>query len=562
MKIPYGESDFKKIRRGKYLYIDKTAYIQQLEEQGSFNILLRPRRFGKSLFLSTLLYYYDTNQKGHFETLFSNLHIGDNPTTLKNSYQVLFMEFSGIADTDAKAVEQEFRIEVQKRLCDFLRRYGYPAESLQQVKAAPSAASSMKIFFYWTVDANIYLMIDEYDHFANSILGTSLERFREIVGRGGFMRSFYETVKTATMEGIVDRFFITGVTSITLDSMTSGFNIGENITHHRLFNQVLGFTEEETENIVEPLARNCSLDRIALMNDLKQWYNGYLFSDERTERVYNADMVLYFAKNFNRETCAYPKAMLDDNIASDYKKIMQLFGIGDRTANFTTLEKLLTNGEIIGLHSRKLSADKKFEQNDFIALLLYMGFITITGTLLNRLRYGIPNYVIQKLYYDYFKEEIEQRAQISIPKDEIENAVAELALHNSISPLTEEIGKVLALFSNRDFMNMDEKHIKAVILTLLYQSEAYFIRSEPEVNNRYPDILLLERSPFELPNQFLFELKFCKKKDGKKGWEQKREEGVRQVQGYLELEDVRCLDKLRAYLLLTDGCEIEAIAVR
>jgi hypothetical protein len=419
----------------------------------------------------------------------------------------------------------------------------------------------MKIFFYWTVDANIYLMIDEYDHFANSILGTSLELFREIVGRGGFMRSFYETIKTATMEGIVDRFFITGVTSITLDSMTSGFNIGENITHHRNFNQVLGFTEEETASIIAPLAQDCALDRVKLIADLKKWYNGYLFSDEKTERVYNADMVLYFTKNFNRETCAYPKAMLDDNIASDYKKIMQLFGIGDQATNFTTLEKLLTNGEIIGLHSRKLSADKKFEQNDFIALLLYMGFVTITGTLLNRLRYGIPNYVIQKLYYDYFREEIEQRAKISISKDAIENAVAELALHNNIKPLTEEIGNVLALFSNRDFMNMDEKHIKAVILTLLYQSEAYFIRSELEVNNRYPDILLLERSPFEVPNQFLFELKFCKKKDGKQGWQRKREEGIRQVQEYLELEDVRCLDKLRAYLLLTDGAEIEAVEV-
>ena len=225
MKIPYGESDFRKIRAGNYLYIDKTAYIRQLEEQGSFNLLLRPRRFGKSLFLTTLQHYYDVHEKGHFEALFSGLDIGDSPTPLKNSYQILFMEFSGIADTDAKTIEQEFRIEVQKRLYNFLRRYGYPAESLHQVKATPSAASAMKIFFSWTEDANIYLMIDEYDHFANSILGSSLERFQEVVGRGGFMRSFYETIKTATMEGIVDRFFITGVTSITLDSMTSGFNI-------------------------------------------------------------------------------------------------------------------------------------------------------------------------------------------------------------------------------------------------------------------------------------------------------------------------------------------------
>ena len=206
---------------------------------------------------------------------------------------------------------------------------------------------------------------------------------------------------------------------------------------------------------------------------------------------------------------------------------------------------------------------KPFERNDFISLLLYMGFIAISGTVLDELRYLIPNYVIEKLYYRYFKTEIELRSQITLDNSRLKEAVRQLALHNNINikPLVEEIGRVLALFSNRDFMRMDEKHIKAVILTLLYQSEVYFIRSEAEVNNRYPDILLLERNPIEVRYQFLFELKFSKKKDGAQGLAEKREEGIAQIRGYQELADISSLPKLQSYLLLTDGTEIEAVAV-
>jgi len=180
---------------------------------------------------------------------------------------------------------------------------------------------------------------------------------------------------------------------------------------------------------------------------------------------------------------------------------------------------------------------------------------------LSQLRYVIPNYVIQKLYYDYFRAEISRRTQITVSSRAVENAVAELALHNNIGPLVEELRKILALFSNRDFMRMDEKHIKAVILTLLYQSEVYFIRSEAEVNNHYPDILLLERNPIEVRYQFLFELKYSKKKDGAKGLAEKKAEGIAQIRGYQELADIQRLPKLKSYLLLTDGTEIEAVAV-
>ncbi|MDU9047263.1 MAG: AAA family ATPase [Candidatus Electrothrix sp. Rat3] len=563
MKIPYGESNFKKIITQNLLYIDKTEYIAALEESGSYNILLRPRRFGKTLFLSTLWHYYDIRFKDAFEELFSKLAIGKNPTPLRNSYQVLFMEFSGISIKDEESIERDFVFEVSERLRSFLETYQYPAEAIRRVGVQASPASMMKAFLGIVKEANIYLLIDEYDHFANAILGEDQELFCAIVGKGGFVRAFYETVKTATMEGIVDRLFITGVTSITLDSMTSGFNIGDNLTYHRDFNQAMGFTGPETEEMIRPFVDACGLDKQEVMATLASWYNGYRFSSRTDEKIFNPDMVLYFLRHFDMGDCRFPEQMLDDNIASDYGKIMRLFGIGDREKNFQTLEELIVNGEIMGRHKGKLDLDmnKPFERNDFISLLLYMGFITLSGTVLSQYRYRVPNYVVQKLYYDYFRAEIEQRGRITVSNQAIENAVAELALHNNIKPLVEEMSNVLALFSNRDFMRMDEKHIKAVILTLLYQSEVYFIQSEAEMNNRYPDILLLERNPIEVRYQFLFELKYSKKKEGKRGMEEKRAEGIEQVRAYGQLAEIKKLDKLKSYLLLTDGSAIEAVEV-
>ncbi len=560
-KIPYGISNFKDLILEEYLYIDKTDYIATLEEEGKFNILLRPRRFGKSLFLSSLLYYYDVAAANDFDAIFGSLAIGRHPTPAKNRYQMLVMDFSGFEVDSTEAIREGFTLEVKTELTDFLSRYDYPAETINRVDDQASPAGAMKVFFKIVREQKIYLLIDEYDHFANAIMGEDLTLFKQVVGKGGFVRAFYETIKTATRQGIVDRLFITGVTSITLDSLTSGFNITNNLTHQAAFNQAIGFTRDELKTVVRPLVDACDLDRDTLLNELAKWYNGYCFNIRAKELMFNSDMVLYFVKHFDIRNCEYPEQMLDENIASDYGKIMKLFAIGDSERNYKVLEELITNGEVIGGHSRKIDMDKGFDRDDFISLLLYMGFITISGRVLTRLRYTIPNYVIQRLYFAYFKVELERRSRFTISGQAMEDAIIAMALHNNLTPFTEEISKVLTLFSNRDYMNMDEKHIKAVILTLLYQSPVYFIKSEPEINNRYPDILLLERSPFEVKHQFLFELKYSKKSEGAKGWQEKREEGIQQVQEYLQLEDIRELPKLRAYLLLTNGTEVELISV-
>ena len=553
LKIPYGLSNFKDVRTQGYLYVDKTGYIERLEDNGKYHILLRPRRFGKSLLLSALEYYYDIGYAADFETLFGDLYIGQHPTTLKSSYQVLFMEFSGISTETPEDIYRTFNTKIELALRRCLERYDYPIAAIADVSRRASPHEKMEAFFEAVDGQKILLLIDEYDHFANTILAEDIPLFQSIVGKGGFVRSFYETLKTATQRGTLDRLFITGVTPIMLDSMTSGFNIGKNLSLHEDFNTAMGFTKTEVQHLLQPLVEACSLDADALMNDVARWYNGYRFHSQATETVFNANMVLYFLDNFNVKRCSYPKQMLDENIASDYGKIMGMFSIGNRDDNFAVLDELINTGIVTAQQRRKFDFEKGFDRDDFISLLGYMGFASLQGENLTGEVFSIPNHVMLELYFHYFKVELERRNQISIPNHAIRVAVETLALRNDMQPLMAELARVLALLSNRDSLWLDEEHIKTILLTLLYQSPAYFIQSEREMNRRYPDILLLERSPYQVNHQHLIELKYSKKGDKDKGWEAKRQEGLTQVQGYWQLPTVAALPKLSAWLILTNG---------
>jgi hypothetical protein len=559
-KIPYGESNFKTIITDGYVYIDKTHYISQLEEAGKYLFLLRPRRFGKSLFLSMLEYYYDVAYQNEFTTLFGHLAIGQNPTTLRNTYQVLFMDFSGI-DTDGghDAIFQRFSSKVEMHLQTFLRRYDYPDSYQLALKDKNSPADKMQQFIELLGNNKFLLLIDEYDHFANSILADDLKLFQRIMGKGGFVRSFYEVLKTATQRGTLDRLFVTGVTPIMLDSMTSGFNIGQNLSLHEKFNEAIGFTESEVMTLLQPLVDQCSLAMDDVLFDTRRWYNGYRFNLKATESVYNANMLLYFVKNFDYERCEYPEPMMDENIASDYGK---MFSIGNRDTNFEVLDELITTGEVQAQQRRKFEFDKGFDRDDFISLLAYMGFITLRRKTLAGEIFVIPNYAIQEFYFHYFKVELERRNQMSIPNHHLRLAVEQLALNADFQPLLSEMVRALQLLSNRDAMGMDEKHVKVLLLTLLYQTQIYFIQSERELNRKYPDILLLERNPIAVPYQHLIELKYSKKSDKEAGWAAKKQEGIAQVQGYLQLPEIAKLKSLAAWVLVTDGEQIEALRIQ
>ncbi|MFZ1234181.1 MAG: AAA family ATPase [Thiofilum sp.] len=558
MKIPYGLSNFATVIKEHYSYIDKTSFIRTLEDEGRHNVLLRPRRFGKSLFLSMLYYYYDINSANDFNTLFGHLAIGQNPTPKHNQYQILFLEFSGIAIDNHESVYTAFSEKITNALLAFLEQYGYASELHPAIIQASTPAGKIDTLLRLTQGKKIYLLIDEYDHFANALLADDLDHFRSIMGKGGFVRAFYEAIKTGTQKGVIDRLFITGVTPIVLDSLTSGFNVVDNLTLNPKFNEAIGFTRVETESLLKPLTQLCPLSLDSLITTVTQWYNGYHFAQE-VSAMYNSDMVLYFIKRFDQRSCSYPEYMLDENIASDYGKILAMFNIGHRDDNYEVLEELLNDGFVVAKSRRKFDFDKGFDRDDFVSLLYYMGFIAFDGNELTQQRFVIPNYVIKVLYFEYFKIEIERRNQIAISNRTIEKAVIALALYDDIEPLRLEAERVLKALSNRDFLKFDEKHIKMLLVTLLYQSAAYFIQSEPEINQKYPDILLLERSPFAVKYEHLIELKFCKQSERKKHlklWDEKREQGLAQVQSYLQLPDLKDRPKLSAWVMLTDGEEV------
>ncbi len=554
MKLPYGISNFAKLVTQGYEYIDKTPYLERLETlNDSYIFFLRPRRFGKSLFVSMMMYYYDIHSKAQFDSLFSKYYIGKKPTDKVNSYHILFFEFSGIDTETKKSTLKGFLQRVKDSVEEFLRKYSFSPEHIDRVLSMDAPNLVMTEFFK-IVKANrkIYIMIDEYDHFANKIMAANPLYFSDLISGTGFVRVFYETIKTASFAGIVDRMFVTGVTPITLDSLTSGFNIASNLSTKKELNEIMGFNQEEVQSIIHKTIKDCDIDRNKVLEDVKNWYNGYSFSQQAKQRIYNPDMILYFAKEFDQTDCSYPEQLIDVNIASDYGRIARLFNIKDRSSNYEVLNSLIQNGDLTAQFTYQFSFEKEFGKSDFISLLFYMGFISIKSSQGSRLRFQIPNYVIHKLYYDFFLDRIKKLASAKIDYEKIEDAVYDLAYENRIHSMIGLIEEILTSLSNRDFIHFDEKYIKVLFVALINLSGLYYVKSEMEIHKLYPDILLLYRNPFKPNYQFIFELKYLKKTEAEK-LDQVTSAGLKQLDTYLALTEINNLENLKAYLIIFIG---------
>ena len=558
IKIPYGEANFRKLRKEKNLYIDKTRYIEELEKKNvSRGLFLRPRRFGKSLWISTLWHYYDEYYKEEFDELFGDLYIGQHPTPLRNSYKILFMEFSGIEIDNIQAVRKRFNRKVKNAVEFFIQRYQVGEQAMSRIENLDMAEDVLDEFLKIMRDEKIYVLIDEYDHFANGILAESMDSFLEIVGKGGFVRTFYEVIKTGAMLGVFDRIFITGVTPITMDSLSSGFNIANNISLEEDFNEMCGFTEEEVEYLLEETVfQECSeVDKARVREDVRKFYNGYTFSPESKTKVYNATLINYFLSKFNYKRCEYPFQLLDSNIATDYRKLMSLFGIGDRETNYSLLEELVIEGETAGRIKERYELEDGFGADDFLTLLFSLGFITLKSRAMGRYIFQIPNYVIRQLYFEYFRHELDRRARLGINSRELDNALYELGL-GKIEKFVKEVDRVIKQMSNRDFRQFEEKHFKAIVLSLLSYMDYYYIKSEAEVSGKYPDIMLLKRNPFEeeIKSEYLFELKWARQ-----GEEEKRlQEGREQVKKYMCSPEIREKQDMKFYVLVGSKAGVKA----
>ena len=459
INILYGESDFKTLIVDEVFYQDRTKYIEILEKWSSrYPVFLRPRRFGKSLFVSLLQYYYGVEYKAEFSTLFGNLYIGQQPTKLANTYMVLRLEFSGIDTMTHESTYQGFLINVREGVRPFLGMYSqfFSSEEKRTILSEQSPEAIIKALFAIAktnqIPHKIYVLIDEYDHFANELLSFDLQRFKDDVSQNGFVRKFYESLKKSANEGVIGRIFITGVSPITLDSLTSGFNIGDNISTNPLFHDMMGFTHQEVENLLRgvgiPEAKIPNM-----MSDLAEWYDGYVFAVEDKKPLFNPDMMLYFIKEYGI-LGQYPEVMLDMNVVSDYQKIRNIFKIGGtEKSRYKLLEQLVENGYIDFTLTRLYNLSLAFSKNDFLSLLFYMGMLSFKEKTRTGWRCEIPNYVIRKLYFEYFTAVQLSKTRFEGDSTAIEEAINALLDDGNPEPFF-KIGEEVLVHhhSNRDEM--------------------------------------------------------------------------------------------------------------
>jgi hypothetical protein len=554
MKIPYGISDFHQLRTEGYFYADKTRYIELLESLPMrYIIFLRSRRFGKTLFANMLGWYYNQNHGELFGDLFRGTYIFERPTPARASYMVLSFNFSGINTQTLENANEGFTAKIRSAVNVFTEHYHeyFKDDERRQIAGAVGPSDILNSLFETLrgkgIRKKIYVIIDEYDHFANNILSQGKSVFKDLVRTDGYVRPFYEALKQGT-ESVADRIFITGVMPVLLDSLTSGFNIGMNLSTDARFNAMLGFTDDEITPILEYLNQTESREII------RTYYDGYCFSPDTEQRVYNSDMILYHALT-QPQTNAAPVCRIDRNVVSDYRKIRAVLSIGEKSLEEEVLTRIVAERqihihEIAQLFILTEETEFLFDEDTLGSLLFYMGYLTVAGKQGISTVLRIPNLVMESLYLEYMTAMLTRRADVRI-RDRSRREMLQGLLDGQIGGLIGQTEALLKGLSNRDYQNFDEKYIKVVMLSLLSDVNIYIPHSEYEVcADGYADIYLQAVFEPEQSAHYFIELKYVKAGASKKTEETKAREGRGQLQKYLRSPFARKIPNLQAYVLV------------
>ena len=558
LKMPYGISNYEKIVNDGYYYVDKTMYIEKLENLPETNIMfLRPRKFGKTLFTSVLENYYDKNKKDNFEKLYGNTYIGKKPTKLKNSYCILRFNFSGINTENEETTMKGFKEKVTISIEGFTKKYGIEFYINPEQTVEGMTRSLIEAFKIQKPQEKIYIIIDEYDHFANELLGFNTEQFRNLVSKNGKVRKWYEILKEGT-ETVVDRIFITGVAPITLDSLTSGFNIGKDISQDIRFNEMMGFTREELVQILNNEEIPVE-EQKKILPIMKENYNGYKFSMKAKNEIYNSNMCLYFLSEYSWSK-EVPEDLIDVNIASDYNKVGKMLNLCKGENRLEILRKTVQGEPIINKIVKKFNPAIEFTENDMISMLYYLGYLTISGELVGIPELTIPNKVMKEIYADYFMQMMDKEAEFRIDNNANQEILIQLAKEGRIDKIVEILKIYLNNLSNRDLIKFDEKYIKLIFYCIAMNIKAYSTKSEMEVNRNYPDILLVPRDSSKGYKAVMVEFKYIKKGEVAK-LEDKQKEAREQIERYSSFEDIKDIQGLRKYtiVVVTNDIYVEEI---
>lgn len=513
MKFPYGNSDFRKIITKRYFYVDRTDRIPLIEKSGEHLLFLRPRRFGKSLLLSMLQNYYDAAKADDFEQLFGQLAIGKDPTPLHNQYFILKWDFSVVSSLGAPTeIERNLHRYLNSRIKNFAVYYQTFLPQTIQIDSDDAVVSFQSLLTaIQQTPYKLYLLIDEYDNFANEVMMASrgdsqAERYKTLVHGEGCLKTLFKAVKAATTGEGLDRAFITGVSPVVMSDMTSGHNIAEDISLVPQFNDLCGFWEAEITPPLTTLVEEgqFTAEKTTEALDLmRTFYNGYCFTDSPEKnpdagtvpdrRLYNPTLVLYFLKQYQNRG-HYPREVLDSNLAMDRQKILYISRIpgGDQViqqavddAHPLSVERLAYRFGVEDM----LYGDK--DQTFMASLLYYFGVLTMGGTTpLGKLVLTIPNLVVRRLYV----EQIQSLFLPNLQKDEAMRAAEVFYSTGDIQPLCEFIEqRYFKVFDNRDYRWTNELTVKTAFLTLLFHDTFYIMDSEPSLERGYADLIMIVR---------------------------------------------------------------------
>lgn len=525
-RLPYGINDFEAIIEQNQYYVDKTMYLPLLENQPSNIFFIRPRRFGKSIFLSMLHAYYDCSKKEKFQALFGDLWVGKHPTPLQGKYQILHLDFSYVGGSIEK-LEENFNMYLRVKLDGFMRIYqdSYPEDVKEKFFKSDSAAEKLALLQDETATKGIplYLIIDEYDNFTNTVLNEQGEKvYWAITHADGFYRDVFKKFK-----GMFERIFITGVSPVTLDDVTSGFNIGWHISTKPEFNQMLGFSQEEVRKMFayykEVGGIPATSDIEAMIDEMKPWYDNYCFSEDalRTQsKVFNCDMVIYYLRNYMDRGEA-PKEMIDPNTKTDYNKMKKLLQLdkldGDRKGVIRTIAE---TGQIVAPLTETFSAYSLTDPQIFTSLLFYYGMLTIKGTRGDKMILGIPNNNVRKQYYGYLKDLYEEKAYVDTNQltDYYYDMAYEGRWREGLQFMADAYSKVSSV---RDGIE-SERNLQGFFMAYLNLNNYYYTAPELELNHGYCDFFLLPNlTHYATKHSYILELKVLSKKD----YEAKPEDG-------------------------------------
>ena len=547
--LPYGMMNFADIRLDNYYYVDKTSFIPVIEQSDRFFFFIRPRRFGKSLTLNMLQHYYDVRTRDKFDALFGDLYIGKHPTRDRNSYLVLYLNFSGISG-ELHNYRQGLDAHCNTSFDYFCDIYAeYLPKGIKEVLNEKAGAVEQLDYLYHQCELagqQIYLFIDEYDHFTNAILSDaeSIHRYTEETHKEGYLRAFFNRVKAGTYSSI-KRCFITGVSPVTMDDLTSGFNIGTNYSLTPKFNAMMGFTEDEVREMLTYYSTKAPFHHTVdeLIELMKPWYDNYCFAQECYDQptLYNSNMVLYFVKNYIDNNGKAPRNMIESNIRIDYEKLRMLIRKDKEFAHDASIiQTLVSQGYITGELKDGFPAANIVDSDNFVSLLYYFGMLTVSGTYKGKTKLIIPNQVVREQLYTYLLNTYNE-ADLSFNNHEKDELSSALAYDGAWQSYFDYIAECLKRYASQRDKQKGESFVHGFTLAMTAQNRFYRPISEADTQSGYVDIFLspmLEIYP-DMSHSYIIELKYARYKDPESRVEELRAEAIAQTNRYADTDRVK-----------------------